>query len=120
MYISFHSATCFGLFLGHHQASAYNYTTVHIFSIIFYVYMLIVYTFYTLYCLYSTHELFYHRAQWLGVPCTCAYGPSFLLGSVYRWHSVVNISCFRCGCGSSYLLGAVRPVCMYTNISVMG
>jgi hypothetical protein len=49
-------ATCFGLFLGHHLASAYNYTTVHNFSTIFYVYMLIVCTHYTLYCLYSTHE----------------------------------------------------------------
>jgi hypothetical protein len=35
--------------------------------------MLIVCTHYTLYCLYSTHELYYHRARWLGVPCTCAY-----------------------------------------------
>jgi hypothetical protein len=35
--------------------------------------MLIVYTLYTLYCLYSTHELYYHRARWLGVSCTCAY-----------------------------------------------
>jgi hypothetical protein len=60
-------------FLGHQQASAYNYTTVHIFSTIFYVYMLIVYIHYTLYCLYSTNELYYHRARWLGVPCTWAY-----------------------------------------------
>jgi hypothetical protein len=35
--------------------------------------MLIVYTLYTLYCLYSTQELHYHRARWLGVPCMCAY-----------------------------------------------
>jgi hypothetical protein len=30
MYISLYYATCFGLYPGHHQASAYNYTTVHI------------------------------------------------------------------------------------------
>jgi hypothetical protein len=27
-------ATCFGLFLGHHQASAYNYRSVHMYSCI--------------------------------------------------------------------------------------
>jgi hypothetical protein len=40
----------------------------------------------------------------------CVYGPSCLLGSVHRWYSVVDMSCFQCGCGSSYLLGAIRPV----------
>jgi hypothetical protein len=73
--------------------------------------MLIVCTLYTLYCLYSTHELYYHNARWLGVPCTCAYMVlAAYWGSVHCWYSVVDMSCFQCGCGSSYLLGAVRRI----------
>jgi hypothetical protein len=73
MYISFVLATCFGLFLGHHQA---NVCIIQLYKSSLLLSMFIcyiVYTLHTLYCLYSTHELFFHRVRWLGGPCTCAY-----------------------------------------------
>jgi hypothetical protein len=46
-------------------------------------------------------------------------GSCFLLGSVYGWLFGVDMSCFRCGCGSSCLVGHCRTcVCVCVCVCV--